>query len=66
MPSAGKRVVLRLLDKNQARLTLERLGTSLELTLRSCAMAVTQTARHFSGDGADRFRQLSHAGLPGS
>lgn len=33
MPSAwGERVVLRLLDKNQARLTLERLGLSLELT----------------------------------
>ncbi|XPE65451.1 hypothetical protein ACNKHR_18105 [Shigella flexneri] len=29
MPSAaGERVVLRLLDKNQARLTLERLGLS--------------------------------------
>ncbi|MCV5409368.1 ATPase, T2SS/T4P/T4SS family, partial [Escherichia coli] len=33
MPSAwGERVVLRLLDKNQARLTLERLGLSQQLT----------------------------------
>ncbi|EFL1086456.1 Flp pilus assembly complex ATPase component TadA [Escherichia coli] len=33
MPSAwGERVVLRLLDKNQARLTLERLGLNHELT----------------------------------
>ncbi|GHL75534.1 hypothetical protein ECZU34_32820 [Escherichia coli] len=33
MPSArGERVVLRLLDKNRARLTLERLGLSHELT----------------------------------
>lgn len=35
MPSAwGERVVLRLLDKNQARLTLERLGLSQQLTVQ--------------------------------
>ncbi|STH69926.1 type II secretion system protein E [Escherichia coli] len=61
MPSAwGERVVLRLLDKNLARLTLERLGLSQQLTA-PVAPAVTQTARHLSGDGADGFRQKHHA-----
>ncbi len=57
MPSVwGERGMLRLLDKNQARLTLERLGLSLEL-----AAQLRQLLHKPPGDGTDRFRQKHHA-----
>ncbi len=62
LPSrAGERVVLRILDKDNAGLSLDLLGMSATRRTRSCSEALSRTQRHHPRHRPDRLGQDHHA-----